>query len=296
MNSIASKPPTAAGGGTFDLAVCLRIYPRVSGTPIFGFTDKLELVQLSLRTLKAGIGNLRVKLWVLLDNCPEAYRELIESLFSDCAPEFIHLPGIGNEATFGRQIEILLNQAAADLVYFAEDDYLYLPGALERGVNFMNRHPEADFLTLYDHPDYYTRYIHKIRGVEVVEDGYRWRTVVSTCLTFMTRKSVLAQTADVLRTYTRKNSDLGVWMALTKIRALNPWVFLLSIPEGLFLCGSYFSAWRHTWRYILFGRRRSIWAPSPSLATHMESSCIAPTVEWNTLLAGSEGAGIEATQ
>ena len=32
----------------FDLAVCYRIYPRVSANPILGFKDKLALVQLNL--------------------------------------------------------------------------------------------------------------------------------------------------------------------------------------------------------------------------------------------------------
>ncbi|MCS7338403.1 MAG: glycosyltransferase family 2 protein [Verrucomicrobiae bacterium] len=263
-----------------DLAVCLRVYPRVSGTPIFGFTDKLELIRLSLRTLKEAMGSLRVKLWALLDNCPTTYRELIAQLFQEQIVEFEELPGIGNEATFGRQIEILLRQDEAELVYFAEDDYLYLPGALERGIAFMRRHPEADFLTLYDHPDYYTRYVHKIRGLKAVEEGVCWRMVVSTCLTFMTRKSVLCETAGVLRTFTRKNSDLGVWLALTKVRAFNPWAFLRSFSDGLFVPASHLRAWRHAWRYILFGRRCTLWAPEPALATHMESKCLAPNVEW----------------
>ena len=39
----------------FDLAVCYRIYPRVSGNPIFGFKDKLALTQLNLETFKAAV-------------------------------------------------------------------------------------------------------------------------------------------------------------------------------------------------------------------------------------------------
>lgn len=267
----------------FDLAVCLRVYPKISGKPLFTFNDKLDLVRLSLQTFRQATGDLRVKLWVILDNCPPAYRELIESLFPVCEHEFVELPGVGNEATFSKQIEILLSQNAAELVYFAEDDYLYLPGALERGAAFMQRHSQADFITLYDHPDYYSRPIHKIRSVEIAEDGLRWRTVTSTCLTFMTRKSVLAETAHVLRTYTRKNSDLGVWLALTKLRVFNPWAFIRSFSEGIFLPASYLLAWRHAWHYILCGKRRTLWAPQPSLATHMESTCLAPGTDWKKL-------------
>lgn len=292
MNSRPTHCDCLANG--FDLAVCLRVYPKISGKPVFTFNDKLDLVRLSLQSFKQGIGDLHVKLWVILDNCPPIYRELIESLFTSCEPEFVELPGVGNEATFSKQIEILLTQAAAELVYFAEDDYLYLPGALERGVAFMQRHPQVDFITLYDHPDYYSRPIHKIRSVEIAEDGLRWRTVVSTCLTFMTRKNVLAETAHVLRTYTRKNSDLGVWLALTKLRVFNPWAFIRSFSEGIFLPASYLLAWRHAWHYLLCGKRRTLWAPQLSLATHMESRYLAPGVEWK-LIFGHAGKGIKET-
>ncbi len=283
MNLTTSTLRAPSEGNAYDLAVCLRIYPLVSGTPIFGFTNKLELVRLSLLTFKEAKGSLHVKLWVLLDNCPLMYQETVESLLAECTPEFIQLPGIGNAATFSRQIEVLLNQEVADLVYFAEDDYLYLPGALERGVTFMKRHRDADFLTLYDHPDYHTRYIHRVHGLAVTEDGLRWRQVVSSCLTFMTRRDVLAETAHVLRTYSRKNSDLGMWLALTKTRVLSAWSFIRSFGDGKFVPASYLLAWWYGWRYILLGKRRTLWAPEPTLATHMESKYIAPGVEWEKL-------------
>ena len=135
----------------FDLAVCYRIYPGVSREPIFGFSEKLPLVRLNLETFKESLGDLKIKLWVLLDNCPPAYAELVKSIFPDTPIELIPLGGEGNGPTFIRQVEILSAQTAADFVYFAEDDYLYLPCSLERSVNFMRRHPEADFVTPYDH-------------------------------------------------------------------------------------------------------------------------------------------------
>ena len=65
----------------YDLAVCCRIYPGVSRDPIFGFKDKLALTRLNLETFKEGVGDLKIKLWVLLDNCPPAYAELVKSIF-----------------------------------------------------------------------------------------------------------------------------------------------------------------------------------------------------------------------
>ena len=281
-----SRPPTnATPAPRYDLAVCYRIYPRVSGKPVFGFTDKLALVRLNLKCFKAAIGDLKVKMWVILDNCPPAYRELVIAVFPNSEIEFVLLNGEGNEATFGRQIDLLSKQSAADLVYFAEDDYLYLPNALESAVGFMRRHPAADFATLYDHADNYTKYIHRVKGAEFVEAGCRWHTISSTCLTFMARKQALLETAEVFHTFRRKNSDLGIWLALTKVRAVNPWSFIRSLGDGLFFTASHVLAWRHAWRQLLRGKRRTLWVATPSLATHMETSGLAPGVAWENIFA-----------
>lgn len=267
----------------YDLAVCYRIYPRVSGRPIFAFTDKLELVRLNLKSFAAALGGLKVKLWVILDNCPPIYQELVRGLLPHTDLEFILLPGEGNWATFERQIELLTHQSASELVYFAEDDYLYLPNALELAVRFMQRHDGVEFVTLYDHADYYTKYIHQLAGLEFNEDSHRWRIVASTCLTFLARQQALRETAEVFRTFCRGNSDLGLWLALTKTRALNPWSFLRSLHDGLFFSASHALAWRYAWRQLLRGRRRKLWVPVPSLATHMEISGLAPGVDWQTI-------------
>jgi len=77
----------------YDLAVCCRIYPGVSRDPIFGFKDKLALTRLNLETFKEGVGDLKIKLWVLLDNCPPAYAELVKSIFPGTPVELIPLAG-----------------------------------------------------------------------------------------------------------------------------------------------------------------------------------------------------------
>lgn len=263
-----------------DLAVCFRIYPGLSGKPAFGFTDKLTMVRINLQSFKAAIGGLKVKMWFLLDSCPPAYEEMVRNIFVETDLEIISLQKAGNEATFRRQLEILSAQSEADLVYFAEDDYLHLPKALEEGVAFMRRHQDADFLTLADHADYYVKYIHVSRGRECQEGQHRWRTVASTCLTFMARQPSLLAAIDVFATYGRKNPDLALWLALTKYQVVNPWYVLRSLRDGLFFTASHLLAWRYAWRNILFGSQRSLWAPMPSLATHLESSGLAPGIVW----------------
>lgn len=272
---------TPAPSPTHDLAVCYRIYPGLSGKPAFDLKDKLTMVQLNLRSFKAALGTLRVKMWVLLDVCPPAYRELVTELFGGPDLEIIELKTrTGNEGTFLRQLDILCTQTAADLVYFAEDDYLYLPEALQIAVNFMQRHPEADFLTLFYHLDYQRKYVHQFRGQEHLESGRTWRTVASTCLTFMAWREGLVTSRSTFMTYARRNSDLGLWLALTKNRVINPLHAVLSLQNGLYFSASHALAWWHAWRQILFGRRRTLWVPTPSLATHLESTGIAPDVDW----------------
>ena len=276
-NSVAPQ------NNSFDLAICCRIYPRISGRPIFGFTNKLALVQLSLESLKRALGNLKPKIWFLLDNCPLAYEAHIHTGFTNYSYDIICLEGEGNGATFRRQIELLSTQSEADLVYFAEDDYLYLNGALEQGVAFLRKHPEAEFLTLYDHADYYTKHVHKIRSQHITMNQHTWREVASTCLTFMARRETLMQTTKVFQTFATGNSDLGIWLALTKRGVINPCAFIRSMGDGLFVNASHALAWHHAWKHIVCGKRRKLWAPLPSLATHMESSGLSPGVDWKNI-------------
>jgi hypothetical protein len=266
----------------YDLAVCYRIYPGVSGNPIFGFNEKLPLLTLNLETFKESLGALKVKMWFLLDKCPSGYRELLKRIFPNVEMEVISLGGEGNRATFHRQVDILTAQSEAELVYFAEDDYLYLPGSLERLVNFMRTNPEADFATPYDHPDYHNKFIHRFRGREVKSHGHRWREVVSTCLTFIARKQALVDSMPVFKTY-NQNPDLAIWMALTKIRVCNPWSWFRSASDGLFFSASHALAWRYAWRQLILGKRKSLWAPVPSLGTHMETNGLAPGTDWETM-------------
>ena len=49
----------------------------------------------------------------------------------------MRLPATGNRGTFGLQLDILLKQADSEMVYFAEDDYFYLPGQFFRMLDFL---------------------------------------------------------------------------------------------------------------------------------------------------------------
>jgi len=84
---------------------------------------------------------------------PVEYEALFQRFFTAQDSVLLKLNGIGNLETFVQQVSILAEQEAADIVYFAEDDYFYLPGALEVMVDFLRMNSGVDFLSPYDHPD-----------------------------------------------------------------------------------------------------------------------------------------------
>ena len=260
-----------------DLAVAYRIYPGISKTPAFFSTDKFRLSEMCLRSFKGALGGLRVKIWALLDGCPPEYEALFREMFHCDDLEILSLNQIGNLATFSLQIDLLRGQTEAPYVYFAEDDYFYFPDALEKMVVFLRENRDVDFVTPYDHPDsYYTSSRFERHLVRPYGDRY-WRTASSTCLTFLTSRENLIHTQAMFRTYSRGNHDRSLWLAFTqKLAIANPrihWYDLLRVK-----------IWTKTWIWglnrILFGRQYRLWAPLPALATHMESTCLAPLVDW----------------
>ncbi len=266
----------------YDLAVCYRIYPGVSRQPIFEFTEKFPLAKLSFDSFREALGGLRVKIWVLLDNCPPSFEKFFTDAFRPDDLELVRLSGEGNWATFGRQIEILCRQKAADLVYFAEDDYLYLSQSLQKCAAFIRENQDVDFVTPFDHLDYHTTFFHQHRRERRTFAGQEWVTVNSCCLTFMAKQQSLIETRDVFQTYTRGNADAALWLSLTKYRVFNPLAPFRCFVQSPFQAAAIAMAWRHCFKQIMFGRKRSLWVPRPALATHMERSGLAPGINWES--------------
>ena len=90
-------------------------------------------------------------MFVLLDNCPPSYEDLFKRYFDEHDLELIRLNGVGNRATFDMQIDILLDQNFSEIVYFAEDDYLYLPNQFQSMARFLREEQQVDFVSPYDH-------------------------------------------------------------------------------------------------------------------------------------------------
>jgi hypothetical protein len=263
-----------------DLAIAYRIYPGVSKTPIIHSDDKLKLSEVALASFKRSLGDLRIKMWAILDGCPSEYEALFKKYFNDTELTIVHCNTIGNGATFSLQLDLLLRQTDADYLYLAEDDYFYLDNGTKEIIEFMNSNHDVDFVTAYDHPDYYQMDFHNTRESIRVHGSHHWRTAMTTCLTFLARRSALKKAESVFRTFARKNYDTSIWMALTKRGCYN----LLIIIKSMFADRKFFVVYAKAWLYtplqLLFGRKYSLWCPLPSLATHLERTGVAPVIEW----------------
>jgi glycosyltransferase involved in cell wall biosynthesis len=271
---------------SYDLAVAYRIYPKISDAAS-SFPcghDKYRLSELCLRSFKESLKKLRVKVWVVLDGCPDEYANLFRKYFETQDLVLIALPGLGNQATFARQIDVLLEQDDSEVVYFAEDDYFYLPGQFSCMIDFLQQHKDVDFVSPYDHLDCYTMDLHRQPKWLAVHGGRHWRTAASTCLTFLTTRQTLKETQTVFRSYRRRSLDCSIWLSLTKRRVLNPFFFVRHLIREQFFSKIIAKSWLHCGRQILFGRKWKLWVPVPGVATHLDARALSPNVDWRALL------------
>ncbi len=266
----------------YDVAVAYRIYPKVA-QPALGLPfsdDKFRLSEICLRSFKESLGNLQAKVWVLLDGCPDNYADLFRKYFDSADLVLIPLQQAGNQATFGQQIDILLGQEDSDLVYFAEDDYVYLPDQFPRMVEFLRANEDVHFISPFDHLDCYTLDIHDRPKWLRVSGGHHWRTAASTCLTFLTRKQTLQQKEGVFRSYCRRNSDCSLWLSLTKHCVFDPVQFSRFVLRKRLFAKIIIKAWIYGWTQILFGARMKLWVPIPGIASHLDRHAMSPTIDW----------------
>jgi hypothetical protein len=269
-----------------DVAIAYRICPKVADA-VLGLPfreDKLELSEVCLRSLKESLGSLRIKLWALLDGCPPEYEQLFRKYFDDHDLVLVSLPSVGNQATFAKQMELLLEQQESEIVYFAEDDYFYLPDQFRSMTDFLLQHEDVHFVSPYDHLDYYTMALHRTPERCMIYSGRRWRTAASTCLTFLTRRETLAKTKVVFRNYKRRSFDCSMWISLTGKRVFNPFFFASSLFREPFSSKLVLKSWLYFWPQLLFGQKWNLWVPVPAIATHLDANSLSPNADWLAMM------------
>lgn len=266
----------------YDLVIAYRIYPKVSKVPPVYPDDKYKLADFCLRSFKEGLGNLKVKIYALVDACPPEYQDLFKKYFSPDELELvIYDERQGNYGTFKEQIRILLEQTDSEYIYFAEDDYFYLKDQFKDMLDFIKQEKDADFISPYDHLDYYLNDFHKYKSEIKITSQRHWRSGASTCLTFLTTKEKLRQAKEVFLSYSIKSLDVNIWAALTKYKVFKlPFLSFLQ-KQKRWLWGVWWRTWFFGWKNILFGKKFKVWAPIPSIANHMENNFPAPTINWD---------------
>ena len=256
----------------YDLVIAYRIYPKVSKKPFIYNDDKFKLSEIALKSFVNSLWNLKIKFYALLDWCPVEYELLFKKYLTKNQLEIVKYDSIWNKSTFKEQINILLQNDDAEFVYFAEDDYLYLKDSMVNAIDFMRSNKTIDYLSLYDHVDYYTTNIHRYKSKIYLWVNRHYRSVSSTCMTFLTRSYILKKDRNILLTYSKWNHDCSMRQSITKINIFNMF-------SRTWLYYTYYS-WIFWISKILFGRKRVLVTPIPSLATHMESTWIAPIINW----------------
>lgn len=261
------------------ISIVYRIYPKVSKKPIVHSKDKFALSRLCLKSFANALRDVDYRMKVIFDSCPSEYERMFDELFPKERTEYVRLSGAGNAKTFKMQIDSLLEQDFSDLIYFAEDDYFYLPDSIEKGIEFFQT-GKADFLSLFDHLDYYTSPFHEYKSKIFTGAGVHWRESQATCLTFLTDKRRLKATESAFMTYARRNFDTSLWMTITKKKIFDPRLYFCVAPKNIinFKIVSkayFFGAFR-----IFFGKKYRLVTPMPGLALHMESETVSPNVNW----------------
>lgn len=264
----------------YDLAVAYRIYPKVSKVPPIYYDDKYKLSEFCLRSFKNSLEGLRSKIYAILDGCPPQYEELFGKYFPEGDLELIRTEKIGNQATFKLQVDTLLGQNFAEKIYFAEDDYFYFPGTFREAVDFMDSNPDAHFVSPYDHLDYYNMDLHNYESEIRAGEKRHFRTVSTTCMTFLTTKTTLAKTKSTFLSYARRNDDASMWLSLTRKRLFDPLLYanaVLNEPNTIKILGK---SWVYCLPQNLLGSRWKLWTPLPTIAAHMDEKFLPPTIEW----------------
>ena len=250
------------------LTVALRVYPFLSHGADWP-SDKLSLVRAGVESMAVAFENVDVQVLVILDGCPPIYEQMIREVLGQHSLSIHKTNGIGNFETFCLQVKLLCD-SSSPILYFAEDDYIYSPRAFQEMLNFIDRHG-VDFVSPYDHPDYYSLPFHQQRFVATAGD-INWKSAASTELTFMAKRESLKEAAPVFLTYRRKNNDASIWFSLTGEAKL------LRLLDSFWTAKLLIKMFLHTPGELLFGHRYSLWTPQPSLATHMAKGFVVPLI------------------
>lgn len=260
----------------YDLAIAYRCFPGFSGGYHLFNGNKKLMVDVCVRSLKNSLGNLKTRIYVILDNCPE-----YETLFTpywDSQDLSFHIPEHDgrnkNIFTYKVQCDLLLDDPAPYLLW-CEDDYYFFSDKLEGQVAMMQSHPEVDFSTPYNHPDYFEHHYHQVPHIysnSFKYDDMNWYTCASTCCTFMGRRDICKEAECYLRLYEHNHGDWGQWITTTWLP--NESVQHMAMPG----CPNKGHGWRPSDNIY------TLYRPEKSIGSHLGYGTQDRNYDWDNIL------------
>jgi hypothetical protein len=223
--------------------------------PYYSKRLAFESFLLSWRQLPAAMRRL-----VVVVNSPRVPPSMA-SLVEAYADEVRHVSVVGNSRSYLAALGMSRDVPDDELIYHAEDDYLYHADALPELVAAAERLPGVDYFTLYDHADRYTRtddakLAH--RTMVALGGNRHWRACESTCMTYAARARTLRRDTYLHRVFSIRPlpHDRLLWRAT---QGIGP--FWWKLPK------------------------RVLMSPMPSLATHLDPEYLAPVIDWTAVAA-----------
>lgn len=165
---------------------------------------------------------------------------------------------LGNSQSFLYvcQFAVKMFKNADEIIYIAEDDYVYLPNAsqiLTEGITYLN----ADYVTGYDHPDKYMGSNDPYKNPQIISDGgeitcvamtpsSHWKYTNSTTMTFVSKLRTLKEDYSVFLKYCQADIPYDYQMFCELIRT----------------------------------KKRKIASCIPAVSTHCEKEHLSPLINW----------------
>jgi len=130
------------------------------------------------------------------------------------------------------------------MLYFLENDYLHTPNWIEEFLSLCASNVPFDYISFYDHGDKYTPLYRNLRSKIFFSGTHHWRTVPSTCWTFLMSE----------RTFKRD-----------------------------YLYFKYVERDRRNFPFLTKWLGRTLLTPMPGLSTHSAERLLSPGVDWRAI-------------
>ena len=260
--------------------------------------------KLALASFLRAVENAGVETGVLFVNDGPIPEDRLSMM--SAAGEIVPINGGSNRASYRWVLRLprLRGWAPDDLVWFAEDDYLYTADAFAELVEAAKRLLDADYFAVYSElrfAQWATRWHPRISD-RTRADGddravpigrVRWYRAVSTTSTFGARVRTLVADEWLLRNapFVGGAFDHATclayqgcrpfeWRRLTDIPASSRWPGPLGEPARRITLATLRALLNSVALALPENRRRVLVAPDPDLATHMETGLLAPGTDW----------------